>query len=572
MSSAQGHLPVRRAAKAGENATIYQIVTTKDTFLDSDTGFQVSFRMIQGTTITALNYSQIRANSFTFKADIDSKTTITTINPLGIIERLDLTNATMINLTLTDAVGQVVAERHLGVYHGGAEGQPGAAAETFSLNVTPLVVAFDPSDNDKITSGSVHFSVIHTVGQELSILTAEEMTKYNCRVALLLDGFGTAEVDSNIAINGFDIYPHHVRSTDDEDADGYDVYAYMGFTLRLYVNDANLGDTRVQMLGDGDKVFTYSSDFVVTQSKFNSSITTRVDGIATTVTELGQDSDRIWMYVMGNDGKGGIEILSEGVTLYGDKVQIKSSHGSNIASFQMIGDDGCINTAIINADKIVAKQVQCIRKLPSNLNFAACSLISTINRSGDGAFETFHPTQKIVMVNGSMSYEDVPAMRIVLEKISIDGTEYTALIQVFNTSGQLVWALTTIGIINVDLSSASFRPVSLVSGLTESEAYSTLDYTEDAKTYYRVSSNDDNNGRFVTQECTKKQISSYLVKSTTLYEPKPTSLQGINTDGSTTTYYRRNYYTIDSEGNVKSDSYVIEERTNPLLSSSSSKT
>jgi hypothetical protein len=163
-------------------------------------------------------------------------------------------------------------------------------------------------------------------------------------------------------------------------------------------------------------------------------------------------------------------------------------------------------------------------------------------------------------------------MRIVLEKISIDGTEYTALIQVFNTSGQLVWALTTIGIVNVDLSSASFRPVSLVSGLTETQAYSTLDYTDDAKTYYRVSSNDDNNGRFVTQECTKKLISSYLVKSTTLYEPKPTSLQGINTDGSTTTYYRRNYYTIDSEGNVKSDSYVIEERTNPLLSSSSSKT
>jgi hypothetical protein len=570
MSSAQGHLPVRRAAKAGENATIYQIVTTKDTFLDTDTGFQATVRMTVGTTVTTILYADLSKYSLSLTANIDNKTTITQITPQGVIAGFDLTNAIMINLILTDTrTNQVVAERHLGVYHGGEEGQPGAAAETFALIVTPQSVAYNPKTNATTSGEKISIGVSHTVGSEQTMLTVDEMTKYNCRIAVYIGKNLSTLADENIVTEGLELYPYHVTNYDDEYVYHADINVYKAFKLVLYVNDSEVQQATVLMLGDGQAVYNYASEWKQTNDKWISdkAITTDdIEGYVNLYTStISQTAVQIQALVTDSAGTGGIKIESDKVTLYGDKVQIKSSHGDNIASFQMIGSDGCINTDIINADKIVAKQLQCIR---SGLTLSTAShLISTINRTGDGAFEIFHPTKISVIVNKTIYSEDVPAMRIVLENITIDGTSYTALIQVYNTDGQLIWALTTIGIINVDLSSASFRPVSLVSGLTESQANSINDYTSKAKTYYRVSTNDDNNGRLVTQECAKTKVSSYLVTNTVLYEPRATSHAGINTKGENITYYVRRYYTIDSSGNVASGTYTLETHTNSTLTS-----
>jgi hypothetical protein len=169
-------------------------------------------------------------------------------------------------------------------------------------------------------------------------------------------------------------------------------------------------------------------------------------------------------------------------------------------------------------------------------------------------------------IGSTLTYEDNPALRMVVEDITINDTTYTALLQAFDSSGNLIGALTTQGWITPTDDSITYTPIEFATNegslISDEEAMLCKNYS--SITYYYIKAkgkNSDYNGKISTEKNTSKIIKADTGSTLVRYDPKYNVTYRLTDNGNAFAdstqdgaVYSRTRYTIYPDGTVVKDS------------------
>jgi hypothetical protein len=411
------------------------------------------------------------------------------------------------------------AQGHLTVRRRPINGTDGVA---YNLRLSSNQAMYNPVDNT-MTYGTITLQVTRSEGESIeTITTAAEAQKYGLTLYVVSDTgtLWTYPDLMSLAIRTINIT--HVLSLG---AIGYgvgtsavNVRSYEKFSLSLRVDGVEIDRQYINVVADAQ-------------------------GVADGVSEAG------------------IDMANGTINLYAQFVNFSvSKDGTTVAQFRLFDDQGFLNIGVINAEELQAGSILCnqkdsVKKYPSYSKYT-----TAINRHGDGVIEIFHPFQYI---NQNRELTENVALKIGVETITIDGTNYTTLIQYYNNKGQLKGALTTEGWVTP--TSYTYKEIEVAVNadgdyISEAEAKSTTTY--DSKTLYQISSTDDKNGMLATATNTGSIIKASS-GTLMLWNPRcqiariSVDTSEVPTQAVAVRTHSRKRYSIDTSGNVIVDSPIF---------------
>lgn len=413
------------------------------------------------------------------------------------------------------------------------DGEDGDNGISYNLRLSSAEVLYDPIDNKILdTQSEITVSLTRVDGTKIEFInTPEQAEKYGLSLYVINEKGNLS--DEMLSNRRMSITTIKVDNANDADCgvtptNGIAVKAYGSFSVSLRLNDEEIDRQFVNLVADASSI---------------------------------------------NEGLGavGIDLLNLGIVLNGEFVRVKGLNGTEIAEFKLVDGKGRLNVGLINTDELITSLLKAKRQLSGQAVDSSTSMYtSAVNRLGDGAFETFHPMMRPVKIptgiGSTLTYEDNPALRMVVEDITINDTTYTALLQAFDSSGNLIGALTTQGWITPTDDSITYTPIEFATNegslISDEEAMLCKNYS--SITYYYIKAkgkNSDYNGKISTEKNTSKIIKADTGSTLVRYDPKYNVTYRLTDNGNAFAdstqdgaVYSRTRYTIYPDGTVVKDS------------------